>query len=71
MAAHKNVSQRIKFHWKRERHCFLAGHESRLIGNRRPVLQLIHFHVFDFAYGETVCPEEIMQGYNQDTATDL
>jgi hypothetical protein len=29
------------------------------------------FSVFDFAHVETLCPEEIMQGYNQDTATDL
>jgi hypothetical protein len=32
----------------------------RLTVNGRLVLSPIHFHVFDFAYGKTVCPEEII-----------
>ena len=41
-------------------HIKCARHDVGLTINGRLVLQPIHFHVFDFAYVETVCPEEII-----------
>jgi hypothetical protein len=44
---------------------------SRLTVNGRLVLQPILFHVFDFAFGETVCPEKVARESGAEAAADV